>query len=130
MKFKHKDFIMNNLLYDKTIHLMTLNILCNFYKINIDFIKKQIVFSMYYGEDTKLCLNDKYQFIEHNQNIINMQYKVTDLDKPLYAMSHYKLAELVDISKQLQLPYDGLKKQKLYDSIYSTLVNLNIYKID
>ena len=59
-----------------------------------------------------------------------MQYKVTDLDKPLYAMSHYKLAELVDISKQLQLPYDGLKKQKLYDSIYSTLVNLNIYKID
>ena len=138
LKFKHKDFIMNNLMYDQNIHLMTLNILCKFYNITINFIKGQIVFPMCHGDtcngdtcngDTILCMNDKYQFIPHNQNIIDTLYIVSDLDKPLYAISHYKLVDLVDISKQLKLPYD-LKKQKLYDSIYSTLVNLNIYKID
>jgi hypothetical protein len=35
MKFKNKDFIMNNLLYDKTIHLMTLHILCIHYIIYV-----------------------------------------------------------------------------------------------
>ena len=41
-----------------------------------------------------------------------------------------KVADLVEICKKLCLQFEGFKKQILYDSIHTTLVNLNIYKID
>ena len=41
IKFKNKENIMNNLMYDKQIDLFTLAILCIHYKLNLIFIKSQ-----------------------------------------------------------------------------------------
>ena len=79
--------------------------------------------------DNILFMNDTFEFIDFNLSQLEDYYEITQLDKPLYAASYYKVGDLVEISKQLKLPYDG-KKQILYDNIYSHLVKLNIYKID
>ena len=63
MKFKNKDFIMNNLLYDKTIHLMTLNVLCIYYKVSLIFIVHNAYYKMNVTEQP-LFMNSKYEFIE------------------------------------------------------------------
>jgi len=75
-------------------------------------------------------MNDKYEFIEFDISQLDNYYEITQLDKPLYSLSYYKINDLIDISKKLKLPHDNMKKQILYDNIYSHLVNLNIYKID
>ena len=128
LKFKNKDFIMNNLMYDKTIHLMTLHILCIHYKVSLIFIKQNTYYKMNVT-DNILFMNDKYEFIEFDMNKLENCYEITNLDKPLYSLSYYKIAELIDICKKIKLPYEG-KKQTLYDNIYAHLVNLNIYKIN
>ena len=132
LKFKHKDFIMNNLMYDTNIALITLDILCKHYNTSIIFLKERIYIELGLKSNNKLilCMNERYDFIIYDPTILNTYYEVLYLDKPLYAVSHYKIADLIDICKKLYLPYEGLKKQLLYDSIYNSLVNLNIYKID
>jgi hypothetical protein len=128
LKFKNKDFIMNNLIYDARIHLMTLHILCIHYNVSLIFIKQNAYYKMNVT-DKILFMNDKYDFIEFDISQLDNYYEITQLDKPLYSLSYYKVNDLIDISKKLKLPHDG-KKQILYDNIYSHLVNLNIYKID
>ena len=129
LKFKHKDFIMNNLMYDANIHLLTLSILCKHYSVIVIFIKERTFISM--GDTgNKLFMNENYEFIQFDSNILNSYFEILHLDKPLYASSHYKVADLIEICKKLNLPFEGFKKQILYDSIYTTLVKLNIYKID
>ena len=134
LKFKNKDFIMNNLMYDSVIHLMTFDILCMYYKINVIFIKNMIYYPMIYDTpeniDNVLYLNDQYEFIIYDSIKCKEIFEIMHLDKPLYSISHYKVDDLLEICKKLQLPCERIKKQLLYDSIYSTLVNLNIYKID
>jgi len=128
LKFKNKDFIMNNLIYDSAIHLMTLHILCIHYNVSLIFIKQNAYYKMNVT-DNIMFMNDKYEFIDFDINHLDNYCEVTHLDKPLFSLSYYKVSDLVDILKRLKLPYDG-KKQILYDNIYSHLVKLNIYKID
>jgi hypothetical protein len=119
---------MNNLIYDTNIYLMTLNILCKHYKVDIIFIKERTKYIMFGGEQTDiLYMNDMYKFISYLP--IMDTFYILNLEKPLYAISHYKLAELVDICKKLYLPHEACKKQ-LYESIYYKLIDLNIYKIE
>jgi hypothetical protein len=132
LKFKNKDFIMNNLIYDATIHLMTLHILCIHYNVSLIFIKQNAYYKMNVTDHLKenvMCMNDKYHFIDFNIHQLDDYYEITHLDKPLFSLSYYKVTDLIEISKKLKLPHDG-KKQILYDNIYSHLVKLNIYKID
>jgi hypothetical protein len=77
-----------------------------------------------------LCMNFKYEFIHFDITKLDTYYEITHLDKPLYSLSYYKLADLFDICKKLKLPYDNMKKQNVYDNIRSHLLNFNIYKID
>ena len=129
LKFKNKDFIMNNLLYDATIHLMTLHILCIHYKVSLVFIKQHTYYKMNVT-DNILFMNDKYEFIEFDMNQLENYYEITQLDKAMFSVSYYKVCDLIEISKKLHLPHDNMKKQILYDNIYSHLIKLNIYKID
>lgn len=130
MKFKNKDFIMNNLLYDKTIHLMTLNILCVYYKVSLIFVIQNAYCKMNVFDDNILFMNSKYEFIQFDVAQLETYYEITQLDKPLYSLAYYKVPDLIEICDKLKLPHDNMKKQNIYNNIRSYLINFNIYKID
>jgi hypothetical protein len=130
MKFKNKDFIMNNLLYDKAIHLMTLNILCIYYKVSLIFVIQNAYCKMNVtNTEDILYMNSKYEFIQFDSQLDDY-YEITQLDKPLYSLTYYTVPDLIDISNKLKLPHDNMKKQQIYNNIRSYLINFNIYKID
>ena len=131
IKMKSHDFILNNIMYDFNIHLITLNAICIFYKINLLFIKDATYIKMFHSESEKvLVMNDKYKFINYDPGIYDTHYEVTNLLKPLNSVSYYKVDELVTIAQKIHIPYEKVKKKDLYDSIYNYLVKLNIFKID
>ena len=131
LKIKKKDFIMDNLLYDFNIHLITLNAICMYYKINLIFVKDQIYIKMFHNEDSPiLVMDNNFKFLDYTESIYNTHYEIINLEKPMNCMSYYKLDELIQIAIKLHLNHEKIKKQILYDSIYNNLVNLNIFKID
>jgi hypothetical protein len=130
LKFKNKDFIMNNLLYDKAIHLMTLNILCIYYKVSLIFIIQNAYYKMNVTDGDVLFMNSKYEFIQFDITQLDTYYEITQLDKPVFSLSYYTVADLIEIGDKLKLPHNNMKKQNIYNNIRSYLINLNIYKID
>ena len=121
LKPKDKDDAVQNLMYENRINLKTLNALCMFYKINVLYIKDNIFINMNYG--------DEKIYMENNRIVdpidISAKYEV-NLDKPLRCASYYKIDDLRQISTQLHLPIENIKKQQLYDSIHNVLTKLNI----
>ena len=130
LKIKKKDFIINNLMYDFNISLITLNAICMFYKINLIFTKEQIYIKMFHNDGPILVMDDNFKFLDYNESIYNTHYEIINLEKPMNCVSYYKVDDLIQIAIKLHLNYDKIKKQILYDSIYNNLVNLNIFKID
>lgn len=131
LKIKKKDFIIDNLLYDFNIHLITLNAICVYYKINLIFIKEQIYIKMLHNEDSPiLVMDNNFNFLDYTESIYDTHYEIINLEKPMNCVSYYKLDELIQIAIKLHLNYEKIKKQILYDSIYNNLVKLNIFKID
>jgi hypothetical protein len=120
IKPKDKEEIIQNLMYENKITLKTLNAICMLYKINLLYVKDNIFIRMCYNETVPLCLSTT--FIEFNEDIYK-KYEV-DLDKPLRCASYYKIDDLRQISLQLHLPIENIKKQQLYDSIHNVLINL------
>lgn len=121
MKPKEKEDIIQNLMYANRINLKTLNAICLLYKINLLYVKDNIFIRMCYNEEKiPLCLSNT--FIDFDENIYK-KYEV-DLDKPLRCASYYKIDDLRQISLQLHLPIENIKKQQLYDSINNVLTNL------
>ena len=121
LKPKDKDDAIQNLMYENRINLKTLNALCMYYKINVLYVKDNIFIKMNHGDDNI--------YIENNRIIdpidISLKYEV-NLDKPLRCASYYKIDDLRQISTQLHLPIENIKKQQLYDSIHNVLSKLNI----
>ena len=131
LKIKKKDFIINNLMYDFNISLITLNAICMFYKINLIFTKEQIYIKMFHNEDSPIIVMDEnFKFVDYSESIYDTHYEIINLEKPMNCVSYYKVDDLIQIAIKLHLNYDKIKKQILYDSIYNNLVKLNIFKID
>jgi hypothetical protein len=128
MKFKQKERIINNLVYDKSLFLETLSMLCSFYKVNVYFVRGRTVVKMVYSDEPDApiwFMNDTNQFIEE---IDVSNYLEISLEKPLKAVSGYCLSELKEMSAKLLLPIEKYKKQELYQSI-KQVVN-QLYKIE
>lgn len=130
LKIKKKDFIINNLMYDFNISLITLNAICMFYKINLIFTKEQIYIKMFHTDGPIIVMDNNFKFLDYNESIYNTHYEIINLEKPMNCVSYYKVDDLIQIAIKLHLNYDKIKKQILYDSIYNNLVKLNIFKID
>ena len=130
LKIKNKEYILNNLMYEPTISLITLNALCKFYNINLIYLHDRIYIKMCHNDDLPIIvINNECKFIDTNTEI-NDKYEITNLEKPLNSVSYYKLNELVEFAIKLNLPHEKIKKADLYNSIYNYLVKLNIFKID
>uniref|UniRef100_A0A6C0ESU7 Uncharacterized protein n=1 Tax=viral metagenome TaxID=1070528 RepID=A0A6C0ESU7_9ZZZZ len=128
-KFKNKDKIMENLMYEKKINMKTFNALCMYYKINVLFVKDNVYLKMFYNDK----INDEINYYTMNEHFhfignvdVTDKYEIVNIDKPFKSVSSYKLDELKDISRLLHLPCD-LKKQLLYDSINNIINKLNIF---
>ena len=127
IKFKNKENIMNNLMYEKEITLPTLAVLCIHYKMNLILIKSQTYVRFENSEEPYLFMNDSYKFIEKTMDDINDLLEIS-LEKPLKSITYYKLADLQDMSRRLNLPVEKNKKAELYESIKCILTKL--YKIE
>jgi len=125
MKFKQKEKLINNLVYDKELFLETLSILCSYYKVNVYFIRGRTVVKMVYSDKPIWFMNDTNQFIDE---IDTENYLEISLEKPLKAISGYTLAQLQEMATKLLLPTEKYKKKELYDSIKPLLRQL--YKIE
>lgn len=126
MKFKKRETIMNNLVYDKEISLETLSVLCTYYQVNLIYIKGRTFVKMGNADKPHWTMNETNQFIEIDLDLQN--YLEVSLEKPLKSVSYYLLGQLQDMSRRLLLPVENYKKQELYHSIKQVLVKL--YKIE
>ena len=130
-KIKNKEYILNNLMYEPHINLITLNAIAKCYDINLIYVKDNIYIKMCHNINIPLLvITSDYNFIKKTQEEIDEYYEITNLEKPLNSVSYYKLNELIIIASKLKLPYEKIKKIDLYNSIYNYLVKLNIFKID
>jgi len=126
-KFKNKDTIMNNLMYDKGIDLHTLAVLCMHYKMNLILMKEQTYLRFENGDKPYLFMNDSYKFVDKTMDDVKEHLEIC-LEKPLKSITYYKLADLQDMSRRLNLPVEKNKKAELYESIKCVLTKL--YKIE
>jgi hypothetical protein len=123
MKFKNKDDIMNNLIYDKRIKLITLNMICKLLNVNLIYIYDKLYVNMRYNETKPIVLNYNGRFSSLNDfdlEKLNDMFEI-NLEKPLKSVSAYKLPELQDISNKIGVLIDKKKKQELYDEIKAYL---------
>jgi hypothetical protein len=127
IKFKNKETIMNNLMYDKQIDLFTLAILCLHYKMNLIFINSQTYLRFENSDSPYLFMDDSYKFVDKTMDVTNDLLEIS-LDKPLKSIAYYKLADLQDMARRLNLPVEKNKKAELYESIKCILTKL--YKIE
>jgi len=127
IKFKNKDTIMNNLMYDKEISLYTLAILCLHYKMNLILIKNQTYLRFENGDKPYLFMNETHKFVDKTMDDVKELLEIS-LEKPLKSITYYKLADLQDMARRLNLPVEKNKKADLYESIKCVLTK--IYKIE
>ena len=115
-------------MYDKEIDLHTLDILCLHYKLNLILIKNKTYLCFKYGNsEPYLFMNSSHKFMDITIDDVKDLLEIS-LDKPLKSISYYKLADLQDMSRRLNLPVEKNKKAELYESIKCVLKEL--YKIE
>jgi len=124
LKFKRKEEILNNLVYEPKISFFTLNQLCMFYKVNLVLILERTCLNFPYSEHPAWYMNHAYETMPEQDT---SQLLHVNLEKPLHSIHYYKLNELVDMSILLGLNVEK-KKAILYEHIKEYLKR--IYKIE
>jgi len=143
-KFDSITSIENNLANENLITKETFLSLCAIENINIIFViksMKNMYFELLFNENDNIYIiyelknekNDKPKYAyelatkELINNIRNTMYKLDFINKPLRTISYYKVSDLTDIAKQLNLNIlneetgKNKTKQCLYDAIYNLL---------
>tara|TARA_B100000902_G_C27288525_1_gene905779 strand:- start:265 stop:999 length:735 start_codon:yes stop_codon:yes gene_type:complete len=127
--------IENELVNESRIGLMSLKALCILYEINVNYVVDRIYYKFQYGTDIKqistIIKSDKkiglYQDnITFNKKLEESYLLISDLSKPIKAISSYTVKELQIMSEKLLLSLldnTGKKKGKkaLYESILTKL---------
>jgi hypothetical protein len=133
-----KEDVEDELVNKQTIGMKTFIALCVVHNINIMYIHKRKCFELIF--DDKLpthivhCINNKDSSACnycYEQNVVKEQiekykneyFNWESFDKPLKAMSSYKLDELVELAKRLGLSENGVElSKKTKKEIYEMLV--------
>jgi len=119
----------NNLLNDAKLSLSSFLYLCIFEEINVVIIKNKTYFKLFVNDNPTMYLikemNNAYSFCEctihhFQQNIEDKYYEMSNIIKPIKAITYYKVDELKDICKKLDIDlHDKKTKKELYDNIIS-----------
>ena len=139
-RVKYVDFE-KNLVFDKDIDLGTLKVLCALFKLNIIFVDNIKYYKFLYNlgdnfdEHDIFCIEkrgNKFDLrkIESEidlEQIENSHYLIENIKKPINSVSYYKVIELKDIIKKLNLKDSHMNgknktKQELYQEICGCLI--------
>jgi hypothetical protein len=127
-----KNVVETELAHNKMITMNSIKALCYLKNVNIFYIDNQKYYEIIVNETSPIYLIEK---IEKNiglkQNVTSEQieyyrshfWKLENLDKPLKAVSSYKVDELRDICKRLNIEADKSTKPQLYEKILNKLIN-------
>lgn len=136
-KFESITNIESNLANDNNINIKTVMSLCVINKINLIFISKKTYFELLMNDTEPIYIirevefqskyNKKYGFEIANSNLLETirshLYKIDNLDKPIKALSFYKVKDLTDICEKLSIHITNTEtgknktKNELYESI-------------
>jgi hypothetical protein len=128
-----KEDVEDELANKQTIGMKTFIALCIANNINIMYIHKRKCFELVFDEQMPTyvvhCINNNdssaYKYC-HEQNVTKEQldkyrtdyFNWESVDKPLKAMSSYKLDELVELCKRMELPeLSNKNKKNLYEQL-------------
>lgn len=130
-----KSFVENELANEKQISLITLNALALIYKLNILYIKKRMIFIINHNDESLInCKNIIEEKSDKSIDLIKLDnsiieeilkdyYIVNNINKPINCISYYKLNDLIDICKKLNLDSSNKKKTILYTEILNFINN-------
>ena len=123
-----RNFIENELVNENKISLKTLNCLALLYNLNIIYIKKRIIYIMNYGNEKIINCKNIIEESDNNINLLNLSeeliqelidtyYIINNINKSINAISYYKLGDLINIAKKLNLEILNKQKKDLYNEI-------------
>ena len=137
-KFDTISNLESNLANDNNLNDKTFFTLCAIENINIIFLKKNTYYEMMMNDSDKIYIvheiksqskyNNKYGFeMGTNESVSNIKksfFRLEAIDKPIKAMSSYKLNELVDICNKLVIDiFNNItSKQKSKKELYEAIV--------
>ena len=137
-KFDTITNIESNLANDNNISIKTVMSLCAINKINLIFVSRKTYFELLMNDNEPIYIirelenhskyNKKYGFEIANetslQNIRTTLYKIDNLDKPIKALSSYKVKDLTDICEKLAIKIhkDDTSKNKTKNELYESII--------
>ena len=129
IKNKEKELVINNLCYEENITLHTLFTLCKYFNMNMIFYNNGLYYYSINNTETEKVhvVNHKKDIYiskqENIEHIIENNYELSDLMKPIYSSSKYTLKELNELSEnmKIQLNDKKYKKQELYDILKTNI---------
>lgn len=137
-KFDTISNIESNLANDNLLNKKTFLTLCAIENINIIFLKKNTYYEIIMNDSDKIYVlheipsqskyNNKYGFemgtTESISNIKNTFFRLESIDKPIKAISAYKLHELIEICNKLLISTNNniTEKQKSKKELYESII--------
>jgi hypothetical protein len=137
-KFDSISNIESNLANDHNINIKSVMTLCAIDKINIIFISRNTYYELLMNDTEPIYIirevennskySKKYGFEIANMNLLeeirSKLYKVETLDKPLKALSSYKLQDLIYICNKLaiHIKHFDTGKNKTKNELYESLI--------
>ena len=128
----------SNLANDNNINIKTIMSLCAIDKINLIFINKKTYFELLMNDtepiyiirtlDLQSKYNKKYGFEIGNNDSLNdirtTLYKIENLDKPIKALSSYKVKDLTDMCEKLGIEIINTEtgKNKTKNMLYESII--------
>lgn len=137
-KFDTISNLESNLANDNNLNVNTFLTLCAIENINIIFLRKNTYYEMLMNDSDKIYIvheiqsqskyNNKYGYEmgtnESISNIRNTFFKLEAIDKPIKAISAYRLDELVNICNKLVININNniTSKQKSKKELYESII--------
>jgi hypothetical protein len=123
-KFASLVHIENQLANESILDINTFIVLCLIKNINVVYVKNKTYFECVINDTLPIYIiyflaKNKYGYSAiTDKTVYNTLYKIDSINKPIKAMSYYKIADLIDICNKLMIDTTDLKNKKhLYDAI-------------
>ena len=121
-KFASISHIENQLANENIIDITAFFVLSLIHKLNVVYVKNKTYFELIENEDSELPIyiiyfleQSKYGYsTTRDKTTYNLFYKIDNLNKPIKAISSYKVSELIEICNKLSIETDELKNKKHY----------------
>ena len=129
-KFASISHIENQLANEEVIDITVFFVLSLIHKLNVVYVKNKTYYELIVNEDSDSSIYIVY-FLEHSKfgysttkdkSVYNLFYKIDNLNKPIKAVSSYKVSELIELCNKLSIPIEKLKnKKQYYEAIVKSL---------